>query len=359
MSRRRRLRVLSLVGALLLPLLPTLGRAQEGRPYSVDQVAEAVASGLDTRMLEQARANCISFIVDAATTAQLRAAGAAADFTSALRDVCYVGTSLDVRTEPAGAEVWVQDRHVGKSPWVSPMAPVRNAVVEVRLGGKAQRVTTDILAGQLVRVDFTIPRDTMELPPVPSDQELRTLRAQVGDFDPTRPRPAPPSAPTRGGSLKAVVGAGLLGAAGGAGVGTLLCNQDVAVYTVETIGGIPVRTQAGTERKLQGACLGFSAGGGAVVGGLAGKLWSNASFARRRRQYAEDLRIYDRQLALWEQQRRAAELLRQAEGRRTERDRVAALNERIKAENGRIGQPRVSAGPAARIERAVLNYTSQ
>ena len=81
---------------------------------------------------------------------------------------------------------------MGKSPWVSPMVPARGSAIEVRLGGKSRRVTTNIVSDSLVSVDFRIPKDTLELPALASDQELRVLRAQAGNFDPSRPRPTPP-----------------------------------------------------------------------------------------------------------------------------------------------------------------------
>ena len=354
--------------ALLLATIlgiPSVGRAQDSRgdePYSIDQVAEAVATGLGTRMLERARANCISFFVDVTTVRRLRAAGAEPDFTTALREACYVGTSLEVTTEPAGAEVWVQDRLVGTTPWVSPMAPARKASVEVRLGGQSRRVTLDIVPDSLVSVHFDMPRDTASLPVLASDFELRNLRVQAGNFSLSRPRPRPrpPTPPTRGSSVGSVIFGGLIGAAAGVAAGTLLCRQEVAVYTpTDTINGIPIKTQTGTERKLQGGCVGFSVGGGAAAGGVAGNMWAATGVGRRRRRYDEERKIYERQLARWEEQRRAAELLAQNDARRAERERLVARNAEIRAANEKIGKPRISVGPPTRLSRAVLNYAGQ
>src|SRR5215208_5222637 len=161
------------LGVAAMICAPARGDAQAApRPYSMDQVAEAVATGLGTHMLEQARVNCIAFVVDATAERRLRAAGAEPDFTTALRDVCYKGTSLQVTTRPAGAEVWVQERRVGTTPWASPMRPARNTVVEVRLGGQWRLVTVDIVADSLVSISLDMPRDTVALPAEPSENEI-------------------------------------------------------------------------------------------------------------------------------------------------------------------------------------------
>lgn len=329
-------------------------RPPDAEPYSIDQVAEAVAADLNTNMLERARASCISFVVDASAERRLRAAGAEPDFTSALRGVCFRGTSLEVTTEPAGAEVWVEGRRVGTTPWMSPMPVQRNLPVEVRLDGRYQRVRANMIADSLLSVNFVLQRDTLPLPPGPSDMELQSLRAQAAGFQP-RSRPAPPRAPARGTSARSVIVGGLAGAAVGLAVGTLGCRQPELVYRVVVFGNDTIRTPVDTVEKVQGACVGFSIGGGTLGGGLAGNVFAALTAGRRRRAYEEELRIHEGQVARWEEQRRATEQLRQQEARRAERLRIAARNAEITAANRSLGEPTVRATRPVRIERAVRN----
>lgn len=358
--RKRHVAAPFVVGAAAALCLSARGGAQAAaRPYSMDQVAEAVATGLGTRMLEQARVNCVAFVVDATAERRLRAAGAEPDFTTALRDVCYRGTSIQVTTRPAGAEVWVQERRVGTTPWASPMRPARNTVVEVRLGGQWRLVTVDVVADSLVSISLDMPRDTVALPGAPSENEIRLLRSQAAGFNP-RSRPTAPTPPqSRGRSVTSTIVGGLLGAAAGVGAGTLLCRQDVVRYRSEEFGGGTIYIQDGTDTELRSGCVGVSIGLGAAGGGVAGNLWAGSGTGRRRRRYDEDRRLYERQLARWDEQRRAAERLQQYELRRAERDSLVAQNQRIKAENRTIATARVRVEPPARLARAVLNYSEQ
>jgi len=348
----------SIVAAIGLLVVPVVTPAQESPPFSLDQVAEAVAADLGTRILERARMSCVSFVVDATTERRLRAAGADASFTTALRDVCHRGTSLRVTTDPAGAEVWVQEQLVGRSPWTSPMPVLRNTVVEVRRGGRQRRVTVDMVADSLVSVAMAMPRDTFPLPPLPPESELQSLGARAGNFD-ARSRPTPPAPPAQGRGVTSTILGGLAGAAAGVVAGTLLCRRDVQQYESDTVAGVPFRRPAGTTTELRRGCVGFSFGGGAVTGGVAGNVWSGATIGRRRRRYDERLRIYERQLARWEDQRLATERLRELEGRRAKRERIAAQNAAIVASNRNLGPPRISIEPAVRLSRAVPNSVSR
>ena len=352
---RLRAGLLAVLAGALAPLRATAQeRPPEAEPYSIDQVAEAVAADLNTNMLERARASCISFVVDATAERRLRAAGAEPDFTAALRGVCFRGTSLEVTTEPAGAEVWVEGRRVGTTPWMSPMPVQRNLPVEVRLAGRYRRVRTNTIADSLLSIHFVLQRDTVPLPPGPSDMQLQTLRAQADGFRP-RSRPAPPRAPARGRSARSVLVGGLAGAAVGFAAGSVGCRQNEVIYRRIPFGDDVILTPIDTVEKVQRRCVGFSIGAGAVGGGLAGNLFAALTAGRRRRAFEEELRIHERQVARWEQQRQAAEQLRQQEARRAERLRVAAANAEITAANRTLGEPTIRTARPVRLERAVRN----
>jgi hypothetical protein len=356
-GRRLYLHALCLAASLGWPA-PAV--AQASRPYSIDQVAEAVATDLGTRILEQARANCISFVVDPTAVRRLRAAGADADFTGALRDVCYKGTSLEVTTVPAGADVWVRGRAAGKSPWMSPWPLESGVLVEVRLNGRSRQLTADLVPDSLVTIEVSLPRDTFDLPPAPADEELRMWRAQAAGFD-ERAQPKAPTPPGRGSGTKSMVLGALGGVAAGLVAGTLLCQEDVITYKDSLVGNPPqtVQFQTGTDTHLRSGCVAFSVGGGAVGGALVGNVWSNATTGRRRRRYDEAVQMYERELAHWNEQRRASERARNGDAARAELARILGQNAAIKEANANLGEPRVTVGAPARLSRAVPNYASQ
>ena len=347
----------ALLATAAAALVPPAAAAQErppaGQPYSMDQIAEAVAADLNAAVLDRARTSCISFVVDATAERRLRAAGAEPDFTAALRDVCFRGTSLQVTTEPAGAEVWVQGRRVGTSPWTSPMPETRNLPVEVRLAGRYRRMTVNTVRDSLVALHFAMARDTVPLPAGPSEGELQALRAQARGFD-ARSRPVAPRPPTRGGGARSMILGGLAGAVAGVAAGTVACRRTVDVFITDTIGDVIFTTPNGTTQETNRGCVGFSIGGGTIAGGLAGNVFSTLTAGRRRRQYEQDVRLHAAALARWEEQRRATEALRREEERRAERARLARQNAEIGAANANLGAPRVTVERPARMPRAVM-----
>jgi hypothetical protein len=344
MDRTTRFGLLWLAAAMCLP---TAGSAQQGRPYSFDQVAQAIAAGAADSVLEQVTADCVSFVIDTPTEARLRAAGADERFVTALRDVCHVGSSLEVTSEPAGLEVWLQRTLLGRTPLVSAVPPTRGAVIEVRVGDQWRRVVTDIPADRLVRVQVRMPLDTLPVPAALATKEVETLRARATGFDPARRFPAPPPAPVRTGSLRSVLVGGLVGVAVGAAVGAAACRHDVYTYTDDP--NFPgVKRPTGPPRsELKGGCVGFSSAMGVAGGGLVGRLWSELGWRRQQREYAQASRALQQSQARWEEQRRAAATLGDEAKRAAERDRVVAENGRRKRLN------EASAAPVVRIEAPI------
>jgi hypothetical protein len=80
-------------GLLVLPVLflaPSPSRAQEGQPYTLEQIEGLLEAGLSTTViLEMARPDCLAFRVDQATADRLTASGADSDLIEGLRGLCY------------------------------------------------------------------------------------------------------------------------------------------------------------------------------------------------------------------------------------------------------------------------------
>jgi hypothetical protein len=343
---------LGLVGLAASAWLPVGAGAQQGRPLSFEEVREAVAAGNAARVLEQVRADCVSFAIDTPTEARLRAAGADPRFIAGLRDVCHVGSSLQVTTDPPGAEVWLQRTLLGRTPLVSPVPPAKGAVIEVRHGDRWRRMVTDLPADRLVRVQIALPLDTLPWPTGPAAAELQALRQLASGFDPARPLPPPPTPPTRGNSVRSMLVGGLVGAAAGVAAGTMACRRDVYLYTRDPLTG--VRRNTGTSAELSGGCLGFSSVIGIAGGGLAGRYWSGRSWQRRQQQYAAAARAHERAVAQREEQRKAAQTLREQAARVAEQERVAAENARRKRANEALDPPVVRVEAPIWLQRATI-----
>lgn len=343
-----------LLGLAAAACLPTLGRAQQGRPYSFDQVAAAVSAGAADSILQAVTADCVSFAVDTPTEGQLRKIGADERFIAALRGVCHVGSSLVVTSEPSGAEVWLQRTLLGRTPLSSAVSPTKGAVIELRVGDQWRRVVTDLPADRLVRVQVTMPADTLPVPPGLTAKEIETLRARATGFDPARRFPGPPPTPVRTGSLRSVLVGGLTGAAIGAAVGAVACRHDVYTYTSDP--DFPPNIQLGgtPHSELKGGCVGFSSAVGIAGGGLVGRLWSELGWRRRQRSYVQAARAIESSRAEWEAQRQAAETLKNEGQRAATRDSVLAENARRKRLNEASAAPVIRVEAPIWLERAAL-----
>jgi hypothetical protein len=105
--------LLALGGLLCAPSAAT---AQE-RPYTLGLVVRMLESGVPSAtVLNDLRARCIDFRVDATAEEQLRAAGADAAFLSDVRSVCYRGAA-EQTLPPARPSVAAAPSNVPGSPW--------------------------------------------------------------------------------------------------------------------------------------------------------------------------------------------------------------------------------------------------
>jgi hypothetical protein len=86
---------------LVLALFPAGSHAQQGPPYTLEQLEGYLAVGLSPDLiLSRVQRDCLAFRIDAAAEERLRVAGAQDAFMEALRGVCYRGPE-EVVEEPA------------------------------------------------------------------------------------------------------------------------------------------------------------------------------------------------------------------------------------------------------------------
>jgi hypothetical protein len=75
--------------AAALAFSPSASLAQQGRPYSLDDVKILIQGGLPAAsILQRVKQNCLLFTLDDPAVAELRAAGATAELIDGLRPVC-------------------------------------------------------------------------------------------------------------------------------------------------------------------------------------------------------------------------------------------------------------------------------
>ncbi len=81
-----------------LLLAPAPSWAQEGQPFTLEQIEGLLEAGLSTTIiLEMARPDCLAFRVDQAAAERLTGAGADSDLVQGLRSLCYRGPEPEVQ----------------------------------------------------------------------------------------------------------------------------------------------------------------------------------------------------------------------------------------------------------------------
>jgi hypothetical protein len=84
-----------------LLLTPDGIQAQEGQPYTLDQIEGLIEAGLSPSViLDMVRPDCLAFRIDTAAEERLRSAGATDEFVEGLRGVCFRGPEPDEETPP-------------------------------------------------------------------------------------------------------------------------------------------------------------------------------------------------------------------------------------------------------------------
>ena len=351
---------LGVLAALALSLGATAppASAQTGAVRLDALVAMARGGRTASEIESTLRSSCIAFPVDSVAIARLRAAGLDASVVERLEELCYLGSTLGVTTEPSGVVVRLDGRPAGLTPVVRPIASPARVLVEVAAGGRARQHTVNVPAGRSVTVHFDVPRDTQPLPPAPAAEEAERLREVLRRGEPSTPPPDPPVPPRRRNGVKAWLLGGLAGAVVGGAVGVGLCSDELVRYRFDPALGYAVPD--GTERRIAGGCAAAAAGIGLASGGLLVDVISRRRYSRRLRAYERASVAFALDLARWEADSRAnrerllpgiEEQIRRAE----ERDRIARENERIRERNRALPDPIVQVHAPERLPRAGTN----
>jgi len=330
------------------------------RALSSNDVAVLLASGTShERILATARSSCLDFLLDAAHERPLRIAGADSAIIAGLREVCYQGSSIEVETDPSGAEVRIDGRRVGVSPWSGPVSP-SSIQLDLRRGDAIRLITVPLPPGQFTRVTVALARDTLPLPAAPTRDEIARLRVAAQTFTPSQPKPVAPIPPGRGSALGGTLIGALIGGGAGAGLGIAVCKQSIITYSRAMVGSTPYLSPSGTTSQTQTPCAAAAGGGGLVAGGLLGNLIAHMTHGGKVRAYEAASRNYPVALARWQEQadieRSRYTTARQAtvdsaESAADSYDRIAALNVQTRTRNSALPLPVIRSEPAHRFER--------
>jgi hypothetical protein len=343
--------VAALVG-LLLPL--SQGFAQK-RAQTLDDVARLLASGApQQRALDLLKLDCIDFPVDERAIARLKAFGAQDTFLSQLGNICYLGSSVEITSQPAGAVVRVGKDEIGLTPTTWRLMPTQQFAFEVIRGegATARAVTVAVPSGAMAKVNVAMPRDTAIWPVLRSEQQLiddLQLRAKYPGIAEDPPEPVAPRGGSTGG--RAFIGGILLGGVA-FGASTAVCAQS---QTAGTTGGYlsnGTYVAPGANVSL-GAATGCQAGvaaAGAAAGGLLNMLIGKGRDGGAQRRYQQELANRPRVIADLNRQRseRAAALsqdpaLREANAReKAVLDSVRAVNAATVRYNEALPAPKVA-----------------
>ncbi len=269
---------------LVILALASLGTpvAAQGKPYSIDDVATLVSSGVRTaRIVELVSSDCLAFVVDDAAEGRLQSAGADAALAGALRAVCYRGSGIEVLSTPAGAEVVVQGRSVGATPVAIPHAAQTGLVIEVRNAYGLRTISADLAPDQLLQIEVELPSDSV------------SYGATSAPRPPLPIRPAP-----RGRFRPALFGIGIGAASFGVSMGA--CKGKELDFREDPELGYSVPNGSGVKEKTSMGCSGGIAAAGLAAGWLASDQLSRRSYNRRVARFEQDSATYVVRLEEWE-----------------------------------------------------------
>lgn len=315
--------------------------AAQSRPQTIEDIALMLSDGTRPeqvlRRLEST-GSCVSFVVNQRAVERLTRAGADSGFIARLRDVCYEGTELLVTTEPAGAEVIIDGRTVGKSPYRTPEEPGVMHTVQVRKGAwlrstkQAQMIEQD----QRTRIHFEVPQDTIAWPRRRTERDFGEQFGLLEGWQSRIPKPELP-APPKGWSKtkRMLIGAAVFGGAAYA-VGTTQCQVVDPAYTVEG------QTYPETNLGVDPNCAGGMAAGGALGGALLSAGWAKMRHGGHVRSYESAKRNFGATLQAWEDAKRREQNAwlathpRVREAMAEQATRLAPEEDRIREQNQRI-----------------------
>jgi hypothetical protein len=283
--------------AALLVALPAGDAFAQRETHKLDDVVLSLSGGTSPEQLLRRYQNgndCISFIVDQPAEQRLMRAGATAAFVTALKGRCYLGTELAVFTQPAGAEVLLDGRVVGRSPQLVRLAGGRRVTVGVKKGAWVRGDTVTITPDMRTRVEFAVPEDTL---PHPRGRTVVEFGQQFGlleSFQSKLPKPELPPEPRGWSKLKRLtIGAALFGGAAYA-AGATMCKVIDPAYVIDSV------TYPAAELGVDPNCSGAYAAGGAVVGTLVTAGWSKMRHGARVRGFERAKRDYSKTVQQWE-----------------------------------------------------------
>jgi len=331
--------------ALGIFALATAAEAQStGR--SLQDIIDLLAGRVtQSRVAQRAKEDCIAFPMDADAESKLTNAGASRELIASLRASCFTGAILEVISEPTGADLAVDGRPVGKTPYRARVTPTAAMRLQVKRGEQVQSFEAEIPPGMQIRVAFDILEDTL---PWPEEKSARQIADELGvlrQWTPPVPKPPEPLAP---GTSRSGMRALLVGLAGGgvafaaASLSPTPCHDKQVASTDSYLGDKLYPAGSEVDLGLKPACAGGIGGGVAIVSSLVARQLFNSRHRSRVQQYEAARAGYSDQVSRWEastaREREAwlasnsqvnAVLARQTQ----ERQRVQASNDLMKRRN--------------------------
>ena len=312
----------TLAACLSLALSVALVQAQPSRdlpPIKLESLLKLLGSNTigDKALSSMIRRQCIGFVVDDSTVAELRRSARTPQIAQAVLEACYIGSSIEVVTsDSSDAQVSIDGIAAGPTPYVAGIEPEQQKRVRVSRAGMARDTVVTVPVGRLMRLTFAI-RDTVPLPKAPTRSDLEAVERGVAIPGPefsTKPPVAPRAVGPRNPLLPLLTGAIISGGVVAA-TARSPCTQDVGQYGPEQGG---VRPFLGTRSVVEGRCYGLTIGTATAVGALVGELWSRRSYRSAQSRFRNDsIQYVDRAAAAKDQIN--------AEQQRWNRDNAARL----------------------------------
>jgi hypothetical protein len=339
--------------ALIVALVLPVSAASAQRVTSVAEMVEELNAGVPAaQVLKHLALDCGSFRLDTTGEAQIRQAGGDEAFIRGVRETCAKGVAqLQVTSNPAGAQVRLDGRALGTTPFSGTVPVATLSTIEVQLGNQRRSTQTELVGGQKTIVSFEMPRDTVAW--TPGGRSAMQVAMDLGimnEFQAPPGRPEPPKLRGSGGGgrsfLFMLLGAGAGYAFGAYGPSGCVDKQTITrdAYVGDTF--YPAGSEVDLGKGMP--CVGGAAGLGAA-GGLIFSLPINAAVGSSRRgTYKREMEAYPARLAAWESSAREAwvashpRVLQAMEQERLAASTAEANNRQIAVANASLPDPSIS-----------------
>jgi hypothetical protein len=181
--------------ALIVALVLPVSAASAQRVTSVAEMVEELNAGVPAaQVLKHLALDCGSFRLDTTGEAQIRQAGGDEAFIRGVRETCAKGVAqLQVTSNPAGAQVRLDGRALGTTPFSGTVPVATLSTIEVQLGNQRRSTQTELVGGQKTIVSFEMPRDTVAW--TPGGRSAMQVAMDLGimnEFQAPPGRPEPP-----------------------------------------------------------------------------------------------------------------------------------------------------------------------